>query len=287
MIDALIVGAGPAGLSAAIQAVRQGLNITIVERDRPGGQARAANLIENYPGFPDGISGSELMDKLSDGASKHGIRVERGDVESIEWNESEFIIRAGGNEMRARSVIIATGLAPKRLGVPGEDELEGDGVYHYIDPSRVEHDDIDVAIIGSGDTAFDQALNFSRRARSVTIFMRAKAPSCAPFLLDRAVDAKIKIMQHCNVLKFRRNATSISIDLLIGGVRDKLEAGIISVCIGKEKHSDILSCKRDTLGLFYVGDCSRDKQGHIAIAAGDGIAAAMEIADYLKGIKTE
>lgn len=285
MIDSLIVGAGPAGLCAAIQTTRQGLDIIIIERNMPGGQARAANLIENYPGFPDGISGAELMDRLTDQASKHGVTIQRAEVSSIDHDDSGFVVRVGGNEIAARTVIVATGLTPKRLNISGEDEFEGKGIYHYIDPSIIDHDGLEVTIIGSGDAAFDQALNFSRRASKVTIVMRGDRPACAPLLADRASSAGIGIIPNCSVAEFRKDGGSIVTDILIDQEPNELRSEIISVCIGKENGRNILSCGPDEPGLFHIGDCCRGQHRHIAIATGDGIAAAMKIADYLNGSK--
>jgi thioredoxin reductase (NADPH) len=281
LVDVVIVGAGPAGLSAAIQATRQGLSTIIVEKNIPGGQANAANLIENYPGFPDGITGSALMGHLIDQASRHGISIHHDEVNSVERGISGFLINADTAVMNARSVVIATGLTPKQLCIPGEENLSGSGVYHYANPSSIDHDGLPILVIGSGDAAFDQALNFSSKASHVTIAMRGATPVCTPLLAERAIEAEVEIIPNCSALNFFRDGGSIVTDILIDGKPCKHRAGAVSVCIGKAEGRNILLCDPREPGLFHIGDCCRGRHRHIAIATGDGVAAAMEIADYL------
>ena len=284
--DCLIVGAGPAGLSAAMQVKRQGLSVALFEEARPGGQALAANLIENYPGFPEGITGQELMDRLVRQVERHGVPIISEKVISVRRGGETFVAQTTDNTFSGRALIVATGLAPKLLGVPGERELLGRRIFSYLEPSSLGQKVKRVAIIGGGDAAFDLALNYSRVAPNVVILMRGAWPKCNPTLLQQVQSSGIEIKTGHDVLSFRESSDGVTIEVE-GGSKSKFEADVVITCIGKESRTDFLdpeTAKDHTPGVFWAGDCRRGRHRHIAIAAGDGTAAAMEAAQYLASL---
>lgn len=283
--DVIIIGAGPAGLMAAMQAKRQGLLLEIFEKNKPGGQALAANLIENFPGYPDAIRGPELMQRFVDQVNAHGIKIEREEVLDISKRDEGFIVRTKKGVYGALAVIVASGLNPRRLGIPGEKDLIGKLVFAYENPDELPCHGKSVLIIGSGDAAFDQGLNFSRLASDVAIAMRGDKPRCAPLLLERAKHAKIEILTGYDAKSMKEAAGRVHIEFANG---EGFEADLVDVCIGKERTLDFVSAELldpNVPGVFWAGDCHRDLDRHISIACGDGTAAAMDAAEYVKQAK--
>jgi len=293
--DVVVVGAGPAGLMAAMQAKRQGLTVALFERDRPGGQALAANWIENFPGIPEGIRGMDLMQRFVDQVKAHGVEIRREKVMNISLPPhpdplpqgerghtlESFLIKTDKSEIKSTAVIIAVGMIPKRLDIPGENELWGKHIFAYDDPNEIDCRGKQIVVIGSGDAAFDQALNFSRLANEVTIAMRSTKASCAPILLERVKKAKIRILEGHDAESVAQDKSGLLIEFKNG---EKLAADIVIECIGKERNfkfidPDLLDKK--VPGMFFAGDCHRNLDRHISIACGDGTAAAMEAHDYI------
>jgi len=271
--DFLIIGGGPAGMAAAIQAARLGLSTTIIERDRLGGQALAAPWIENYPGFPDGISGKDLMKLFEAQLNTWSVPVIYNEVLDIEIIPPYPPLQKGGvggfrvNNIETRCLLLAVGLTPKLVGIRGE--------IPYGDPARLEHADKDVLVVGSGDSAFDLASCFAEKARKVTIGMRDETPKALPKLVERALFRGVQIQANWS-------HKESSYDVLIS-------------CVGKEARHPLIDKLSKDLGplelrpgevtdipgLFLAGDLCRGQDRHIVIAAGDGIAAAQAAHRYL------
>jgi thioredoxin reductase (NADPH) len=209
------------------------------------------------------------------------VEITPGEVLSVFRENGCFAVKVKDGVYRALSVIIATGLSPKRLGLSGERELFGELVFSYENPEQLPCRNKQVLVIGSGDAAFDQALNFSRFASGVSIAMRSEKPRCAPLLLKRAKIAGVEIFAGCEVVSMKKVSGRLHIDFADGKTR---ETDLFDICIGKEKNFDFISS--DLLvggvpGIFFAGDCHRDHARHVVIACGDGTAAAMEAAEYL------
>lgn len=280
-VDCAIVGAGPAGLACAMQAVRQGLSIALFEKARPGGQALAANRIENYPGFAEGISGRDLMERFIAQVTAQGIDIRREIVSWVTRQANLFEIDTNLGRTQSRSIVVASGLRPRRLRVPGEEELVDYRLFYYADPAEISHDGAEIAVIGSGDAAFDQALSFSKKAKKVTIAMKYVLPRCTPLLSGRAARAGIELMPECKVASLREDGSGIWLEFANGRT---LCANIAIVCIGKERDCSFIdgSLLGDGVsGIYFAGDCRRDKERHISIAIGDGVASAMKAAEYV------
>jgi len=266
-IDFLIIGGGPAGISAAIQASRLGLKAVIIEKNRLGGQANAAPWIENYPGFSDGIAGSDLMDSFTKQLRKWNAEIIYDVVVDIEKNAKNFIVCTSLRRYESRSVLLALGLLPKLLGIKRE--------IPYADPFVTEHRNKSVVVIGGGDAAFDLATAFAKKARSVRIVMRSEKPRALPRLVERAVESGVRIETDHTI--------------------SDIKADIVVSCIGKEPCHPLLEKLFDKFGvfelkpgmapnipgLFLAGDLCRGDDRHIAIAAGDGLTATQLVSRHL------
>jgi thioredoxin reductase (NADPH) len=283
-VDIAVVGAGPAGLMAAMQAKRLGVRIALLEKNRPGGQALAAHLVENFPGVAPGISGKDLIQRFIDQVKSCGIEIRHEAVVSISKSGDSFALRTDEGELHARAVIVASGLTPRRLEVPGEAELSGKYIFSYEDVDSLPCRGKTALVIGSGDAAFDQALSLSKFASRVSIAMRSGHPKCLPMLLSRARLAGIEILAGHDVRAFRSSGGRLSVEFSSGR---RMEVDLADVCIGKEKGLDFIDKNllgSDVPGLFFAGDCKRDGSRHISMACGDGIAAAVDAAEYISRV---
>jgi thioredoxin reductase (NADPH) len=283
-VDCAIVGAGPAGMACAMQAVRQGIGIALFEKARPGGQALAANRIENYPGFAEGITGRELMEKFIAQVTSQGIAIRHEVVSSVTRPDALFEIETDLGRLESRALVVASGLRPRRLEVPGEEELVDRKLFYYADPAQVPHDGAEIAIIGSGDAAFDQALSFGEKASRVTIAMKYASPRCTAILAGRAKRAGVEVLPERNVVSLGEEGGGIRIEFADG---KNLGADIAIVCIGKKRDCSFIDgpllCD-GVPGIYFAGDCHRDRDRHISIAIGDGVASAMKAAEYITSI---
>lgn len=296
----IIVGAGPAGLSAAIQARRMGLNPLVMERDQPGGQALAAYSIENYPGCPFGVSGRQLMNRFIEHARGLEIDIQACEVKSIRAQGTYYSVNTDSGTYTCRALIAACGLAPKRLNIKGVRELQNTRVFSYIEPARIDHKDKRILIIGGGDAAFDQALGFADRAESVTIAMRNATPRCLFLLSRRAERRNIRVLRSASPVAVSNEGESVRIMFSPTGSSGKNGAwkhdcDFVITCLGKTADLTIFKPLIEAAGpiplepgpvkkwpgLYLAGDLCRGNLRQISIAAGDGMKAAMEIHSYL------
>lgn len=281
-MDVAIIGAGPAGLACAIQAVRQGLTLALFEKGQPGGQALAAHCIENYPGFAEGISGRELMEQFIRQAQAHSVPIRHEAALNVKTSSEGFHTLTSTGETVSKTLVVASGLRPKRIGIPGESELEGKRIFFYADPERVPHEGRHVLVMGGGDAAFDQAINFSRKAARVDIAMRSDLPRCAPPLLEEAVRLGIEVLPGRNAVSLCERDETLHVGFAGIGI---YACDLLVACIGKEQHFEFLDRhlrNGDHPGLFLAGDCCHERDRHIAIAVGDGVLCAMRVAKHLK-----
>ncbi|MFH1654276.1 MAG: NAD(P)/FAD-dependent oxidoreductase [Pseudomonadota bacterium] len=255
--DVTIIGGGPAGIAASIQAARLGLRAAIIERNRLGGEVNIANLIENFPGSQP-LSGKDFIKPWIDHLKSTKIDIIYDEAIEIlpplptlsRQGRGKKCIKTANNFYKCDTIIIATGAIPKKINIPN--------ALYYADPDLVEHEGKDIIIIGGGDAAFDQALNFSKRAKNVLIVMRGGKPKALEILVKRAKEKKINI-----ITEYDLTSINISADLTIA-------------CIGKETKSNLIDIKNPPHGVFVAGDCYRTStERHIAIAVKDGTAAAI------------
>jgi len=261
--DLAIVGGGPAGLAAAVYAASEGLQAVVVERIAAGGQAGTSSLIENYLGFPDGISGSELALRAKEQARRFGAELLLARPLVGLRSEAGTYVGAlsDGSVVRARSVLLATGVEWRRLEVPGIEELLGSGVYYGAGPSEAAgYAGSSVALVGGGNSAGQAALYFSRYARSVTMLVRGEglAGSLSQYLVDRIVAAdNIEVRLRSRVVGVDAGGRLRALTIQEGaGPPRTLPADALFVCIGgtpRTEWAEELSVTRDDAGYLLTG----------------------------------
>jgi thioredoxin reductase (NADPH) len=261
--DLAIVGGGPAGLAAAVYAASEGLRTVVVERIAAGGQAGTSSLIENYLGFPDGISGSELALAAKEQARRFGaeLLLARPLVELRPEAGTYAGALSDGSVVRARSVLVATGVEWRRLEVPGVEELLGAGVYYGAGPSEAAgYAGSSVALVGGGNSAGQAALYFSRYARSVTMLVRGEAlgSSASQYLVDRIAAAEnIEVRLRSRVVGVDANGRlrALAVQEADGPPRS-LPVDALFVCIGgtpRTEWAEELPVTRDESGYLLTG----------------------------------
>ncbi len=283
--DVIIIGAGPAGIAAAIQLKRSGLNPVVFEKKKIGGLLNNANLVENYPGFPGGITGPDLAALFKEQLESFEIEIIYEQIKSLDYNNELFTARTESKEMQSKAAIIASGTRPKRSNDLKISDRIKSKIYYDVS-NLLEANGKTITIIGAGDAAFDYALNLAKK-NNVIILNRGKNIECLPLLYDRIKEAKsIKYQAQTQVLKI----TEFSGNRLILKCRKNNEdVDIISDCvilaIGREVQFDFmtenLKERRGELekeGLFhFIGDVNGRIYRQTAIAVGEGILAAMKI----------
>ena len=286
--DVVIIGGGPAGIAAAVQLKLYGVDPFVVEKGEVGGLLINANFVENYPGFPDGIEGVSLIKLFKKQIKNWRIKIHKGNVNELSYGDGSFHIVIDDTEIRARIVVIASGTKPKIISI-----LENDKeckILYEISPLFgifAKH----MAIIGAGDAAFDYALNLSER-NNVTILNRNNVVKCRVALYERAMkSSRIEYLKNIEVTGLGKN--NAGYELVCGDKKGEKKIAIdhLVVAIGREPNLDFLSpdlkanleaLKRDKL-LYVIGDVNNDIYRQLGICVGDGIKAAMEIAEKLKG----
>ncbi|HHV79033.1 MAG TPA: thioredoxin-disulfide reductase [Firmicutes bacterium] len=298
--DVAIVGAGPAGLTAAIYCGRAGLKTLVMERMVPGGQAATTDKIENYPGFPEGISGPELMRKMEAQARKFGVPVEMTEVTGIEKNGDMFRLTLPDGEVRSRSVIIATGSRERPLGVPGEKEYRGRGVSYCATCDGAFYRGKEVVVVGGGDSAIVEAIFLTRFASKVSVIHRRDQLRAAAALRERAM-ANPKIQFVWNTVVTGIYGTDkveyVSLKNRVTGEESRLDTSGVFVYAGLVPNSEFVIGKLEltqdgyiltdeflqtTLpGVFAAGDVRKKPARQVATAVGDGALAAMSAENFL------
>jgi thioredoxin reductase (NADPH) len=279
-----VVGAGPAGIAAGVYLQRYGLRPLLLEQGEPGGLLREANLVENYPGFPEGIPGRELVALFVRQMDRLGVRVERARVGRVAAADGGFTIDTDHGPYAADNVVVASGTVPRRISVPGTDALERAGrLFHGLSMSPFEDlAGAKVVIVGGGDAAFDYSLNLRGRGHDVVVLSRSE-PSCLPLLVDRAEKAGVDVRTGVDVERFEE--TDGGLVAICAGC--EVDASAVVVACGREPrleflHDNLKSKLVDVPstavpGLYVAGDVVRGRNRQTAIAVGDGVLAAMMI----------
>ena len=186
----IIIGSGPAGLTAALYAARADLNPRVFEGTAAGGQLMITTDVENYPGFPDGIMGPELMDQFRKQAERFNARLQQVDVTEVDFTSTPFRISVGADDYTADAVVVATGASATWLGIPGEQTLTGKGVSACATCDGAFYKDVDVAGVGGGDSAMEEAVFLTRYAKSVTLIHRREEFRASKIMVERAQKVK-------------------------------------------------------------------------------------------------
>lgn len=301
MYEVLIIGAGPAGMTAAIYAARAGYKTAILEHGVPGGQAATTDMIENYPGFPEGISGPELMMKFFEQTQTFGVELIYEQVQSVELTGDIKRVTTDKQTIEAKTVVIASGAKPRTLGVANEGRLRGRGVSYCATCDGFFFRDQPVAVVGGGDTAVEEAMYLTKMCSSVTLIhrrdelranklaqSRAFANEKLQILYDTVVDDIVgddKVTQ----LKLRNKKTDETSTLDINGVfifvgylpndaffPPELEVDAQGYIVTDDEMATNIP------GVFAVGDVRQKKLRQVTTAVGDGGAVMHAIEEYLR-----
>ena len=300
--DLVIVGAGVAGLTAAMLAGRHGLRLAVVEQLGAGGQIINAERIENFPGFPQGLGGHELGPLLHEQAEAAGAEFVLDTVQRLEAHDEHRIVRCAGEDLRARAVIIAAGSTLRSLGIPGEETFLGRGVSHCASCDGAFFAGQNVCVIGGGDSALDEALVLAEHAARVTIIHRGEKLDAQQALRSKIAESgKVEIVLHTVVEEIVGDDAVSALrlrDLTNGAARLQAVRGVF-VYVGLEPNTvflrhvlrldptghieiDINMCT-SLAGVFAAGDIRQHSVAQLAAAAGDGATAAISAFRYLRG----
>jgi len=298
--EVIIIGGGPAGLAAGLYASRAGLASLLVERGIFGGQVVNARLVENYPGFPQGISGIELGSLMHQQAIKYGLETVTEEVTSFVPGQLHRILTTDG-DIEARAVIIATGSEYRKLGVVGEEKLLGHGVSYCATCDGFLFRDREVAVVGGGDTAIADALELSQHVRKVYLIHRRDQLRAGKVLQERifaqpkvgfvwdTVVEEILGEQSVKALKLRNVKTGQSSTLNVDGVFAAIGLKPNSECFSQSVKVDeagyIITDElmaASTPGIYAAGDVRRNSARQVATAVGDGVTAALAAFRYLQ-----
>ncbi len=298
--DAVIVGGGIAGLSAAIHAGRSGLRCLLIERMMPGGQIFNATYIENMPGIVDPVSGVELSERLQDQAVQAGVEIALSEVTGLEADGPHWLVHQYDGDVRSRTVIIAAGSSFKKLGLDREDELYGSGVSNCASCDGPLFSDQVVGVVGGGDSALDEALALTEFASQVILFHR-DADLGGQAVLQQRVQADPKVELRPNT-----EVTALLGDNLLEGVTtlhigsgesSQFDLSGLFIFVGLEPNTDFLDgvvpldaaghvktdiwMRTPTKGIFAVGDIRQHSAALLASSAGDGATAAVAAKHYI------
>ena len=301
--DVIIIGGGPAGLTAGLYTSRAKLKTLLLERMIMGGQVMTTTKVENYPGFPGGIDGPELMMKFQEHCQEFGLEVVTGEAEGLVDNGDYKSLTVDGKEIKTRSVIITTGAEPSKLGIDGEASLVGRGVSYCATCDGAFFRDVEVAIIGGGDTAAEEALFLTRFASKVYLIHRRYELRATKILQDRiASNEKIEVLWDTVVEKANGDnsgLTSVTLKNLKSGESSELPLAGMFIAIGVTPKAHFLAeileldadgyiltdaeCRTSMPGVFAAGDVRKKILKQIATAVGDGAVAAIMAEKYLDG----
>lgn len=281
--DVLVVGAGPAGLSCAAYCARAGRTTLVLDPREPGGKARWLERIETYPGFPGGVSGRALAERLVRQARRWGARLVRVEVTRVRRNPRAFLVEAGRRRFAARAVCVATGTEFVDLGVPGEDRLKGAGVHHAAFGLAGRYRGAEVAVVGGGETALHQALSLADSANRVRLVFRGRRLKANGRLLDRlaAVRSRLELYPQTRPLAIMGDGRVSGLKVAGPGGRRELPASAVFVLAGQKPRLPALDGLARAPGLFIAGDARGWRYRQAACAAADGIAAAMACESFL------
>lgn len=306
MLDLAIIGGGPAGLSCGLYASRGGIkNVTLFEKGLPGGAIASSSEIENYPGIKEVQSGMEFMEPWSEQCFRFGLKHEMKEVEQIIKKDDHFILKFYNEEIKSKNVVVCTGSTPKRAGIKGEDEFYGRGVSKCATCDGFFYKDKEVAIIGGGDTALEEALYLTSICSKVYIIHRRDKFRASPSTVEKVEqNNKIELILEAKVTEIlgdNMGVTAIKYQDKNDNIKD-IELPGIFVFIGMDVNNEVLkqddnsflcelnnlgevivdlNMKTDMQGLYCAGDMRSDAPRQVVCAASDGAIAALQVISSL------
>jgi len=302
----LIIGSGPAGLTAAIYAARADLDPLLIEGMQRGGQLMLTTEVENYPGFPDGIMGPELMDGMRKQAERFGTRIISSDVTEVDLSERPFKVSVGADVYEAESLIVSTGASARWLGIPGEEKLRGYGVSACATCDGFFFRDREIAIVGGGDSAMEEALFLTKFASKVTIVHRRDEFRASKIMAQRAIDhPKIEVIWNTTVDEVLGDdlVTGLKVSNTQTGEQSVLPVEGFFLAIGHDPNTKIFqdqleldvagyvvteagSTTTSVAGVFAAGDVVDHYYQQAVTAAGMGCQAAIDVEHWLDRIES-
>ena len=298
MYDLIIIGGGPAGLTAGIYAQRARLKTLLLEKELIGGQIAVSDVIENYPGFPS-ISGAELMEKFEQQARGLGLEIKLTDVIAVQKKGEEKIVKTSDGDLIAKSVIVATGAKPRRLDIPGEKELTGKGVSYCATCDGPFFKGQKVIVVGGGDTAVKEAVYLSKIANKVYIAHRRDQLRAEKIIQEKAMSTPNIEILWSHILKEIRGKTGVE-KVVLQNLKDntvkELDVEGVFVFVGINPTTDFVDVEKDkqgfiktdqdmrtsVKGIFAAGDCRTTALKQVSTAVGDGAIAAFMAEKYIE-----
>jgi thioredoxin reductase (NADPH) len=276
--DVIVIGSGPAGYTAAIYAARAQLSPLVFEGTQFGGALMTTTEVENYPGFRDGITGPELMDEMREQALRFGADLRMEDVDAVSLDGPVKTVTVGDETYQARAVILAMGAAARHLGVPGEEALLGMGVSTCATCDGFFFRDQDIAVVGGGDSAMEEATFLTRFARSVTLIHRREEFRASRIMLERArTNEKINFLLNTQVVAIEGDpkVSGMRLRNTVTGEESKLDVTGVFVAIGHDPRSELVR-----------GQVETDADGYVQVQSGstatsiEGVFAAGDLVDH-------
>lgn len=298
--DLIVAGAGPAGMTAGIYAARAGLEVQVFERGVPGGQTILTDYVENYPGFPEGLSGKELADRFVKQLSNLGVEITHAPVDSVFPKNEGFAVTAGGKEYLSKAVILAMGTQAKKLGVPGEGKFTGRGVSYCAVCDAPLFRNKKVAVVGGGDTAVEEGLYLTKFAREVHLIHRRDTLRAVSILTKRALANEKMVINWNTVVEEIKGDKIIETltlkDTVTGETREEEFDGVF-IFIGTLPNTNCIKfdiaindkgyiitdemLATSLPGVFAAGDIREKSLRQVSTAVGDGAIAVMSAEKYL------
>lgn len=303
LYDIIIIGSGPAGYTGAIYAARANLSVLMLQGYQVGGQLMLTSDVENYPGFEEGILGPSMMEKFEAQARRFGTEMIPEDVISIDFSHRPFTITADSGEYQARAIIISTGASAKWLGLPSEQRLQGRGVSACATCDGFFFKNKDVAVIGGGDTAMEEATFLTRYANHVTVIHRRDTLRASKIMQDRAFkNPKISFIWNTEVTEVlgEHELTGLRLHNVKTNEESILPVQGFFLAIGHQPNTELFKgiLDMDTVGyivpvehtmtnipgVFAAGDVTDHRYRQAVTAAGDGCRAAIDAERWLEGL---
>ena len=300
----IILGGGPAGLTAGLYAARDRLKVLLVEKGVVGGQVLVTDWIDNYPGFPEGLTGSDLVEKMAAQAARFNLETKNGNVVKVELSEAaKKLILESGEELTSQALIICTGARPNKLGIPGEEEFAGKGVSYCATCDGPFYRDQEILVVGGGDTAVQEADFLTKFASKVTVIHRRDSLRATKVLQEKAfANESIEFIWNANVISIEGEKEVERVRLRDNdGTEKEITASGIFILIGTIPNNETLPLKQlgadkqgfiktdeemrtRVPGVMAAGDIRSKTVRQIINGAGEGAVAAIAAEHYLSGL---
>ncbi len=300
LYDVIVIGGGPGGYTAALYAARANLSVAILEKLSPGGQMGTTDVIDNYPGFPQGVNGFELAMQMKEGAERFGAQTQLAEVTQVELAGQVKTIHTSDGDYQARTVVLATGAHPRELGLPGERELRGRGVSYCATCDGMFYRGKTVVVVGGGNTAVSDVLYLSRLCEKVYLVHRRDTLRASKVYLDPLQKAEnVEFVWDSEVKQLLRDqaVTGVRVRNKKTGEERDIPCGGVFVAVGYLPNTELYrgqvemdeagyvladeTTQTNLPGVFAVGDLRKKPLRQVVTAASDGAVAAHFIEEYL------